>query len=94
MRKAIVKKEFFGAADGELYPKKFYPGDIITGELAAAEVETGRAEWEGAHAEKKPPRNSVLEKAPRNKLSLSSQQGQASEKKTRKRSRGRPKSSQ
>lgn len=42
---ARVTIAFKGAADGETHPRLFRPGDFIRGDLAAAEVKAGRAEW-------------------------------------------------
>ena len=48
-----VLREFKGAADGQVHPRLFRPGEIIDGELAKAEVRAGRAK--------------AIEAAPRNK---------------------------
>ena len=93
MNRAIVKERFFGAPDDDIYPRWYEVGDVITGDLAIAEVENGRAFWEGQKSEKKPPRNMAIDKPERNKLTLSSPQGQASQEKTVKRRRGRPRKS-
>ena len=47
---------FYGAKDGELYPTRFEPGDLIAGELAERAVrekwaeETGREPDEGRNS--------------------------------------------
>lgn len=51
--RAEVLREFKGAADGQVHPRLFRPGEIIDGELAKAEVRAGRAK--------------AIEAAPRNK---------------------------
>lgn len=42
--KAIVVIPFVGAPDGEIYPKEFADGDIVTGKLAEVAVAEGWAE--------------------------------------------------
>lgn len=41
---AIVVAEFFGVADGTVYPRTFAPGDRISGDLAELAVREGWAE--------------------------------------------------
>ena len=83
--KAKVIEQFFGAADGEIYPRTFKVGEIISGDLAKSEIEAGRAE---AFDAKKPPTNKAIEPE-RNKHLSASPQGQASQSQTVKRSKGR-----
>ena len=80
--KAKVIEKFRGVEDGAIYPRLFVPGEVIHGSLAEAEVSSGRA----VPLEKKPPRNKA-ETPERTKLSLSSQQGQALQEKTARRSK-------
>lgn len=86
MKKATVIREFNGVEDGKIYPRSFKVGDTISGDLARAEVENGRAEWEGGD-KKKPPANKALDGPDRNKQSSASQQARASRKKTAKKSK-------
>lgn len=72
-----VTKRFYGAKDGEIYPRWFEVGEIIEGDLATTALDQCVAE----DLKKKPPLNKSLESAPRNKQSLSSPAGQASRKK-------------
>jgi hypothetical protein len=79
MNKAKVTKEFYGAPDGEHYPKNFYPGDEITGSLAEAQIEAGNAVplEHGSDADKQKkidaaPSNKAHERAPQNKAARSS----------------------
>lgn len=78
MPQAKVITRFYGAADGDIYPRWFSPGEVIHGDLALSEIQTGRAE----DLEKKPPENKGMKGPPRNKLSLSSLRGRPSPKKT------------
>ena len=39
---------FYGARDGELYPTRFEPGDLVEGELAEIAVRENWAEKTGA----------------------------------------------
>jgi hypothetical protein len=42
--KAIVTHEFNGTADGDVYPRKWKAGDMVTGDLARVAVGMGHAE--------------------------------------------------
>lgn len=89
--KAKVIDEFLGVEDGKIYPRKFEIGEIISGDLARSEVESGRAE---DLKKKLPPRNKSLTEAPKNKHSSVSQPAPVSQKKTVKKPRAKQKQSQ
>lgn len=88
--RAEVLREFKGAADGEVHPRTYHPGEIIEGSLAKAEVGAGRAK--------------VIDAAPRNKAepppgpfrdgpvseSSSPPAGQAAQRKTSRRRKAAP----
>ena len=60
--KARVTVKFDGCADGSVYPRTFFPGDEIEGDLAASMVAAGMAERLGDSPKKKaPPRNKTDE---------------------------------
>jgi len=42
--KVTLTAKIYGVADGEIYPRWFNPGDVVTGELARSAVEQGCAE--------------------------------------------------
>lgn len=84
--KAIVTTEFNGCADGEKYPRPIKVGEIITGDLARSMVDAGYAEDEATKA-KKPPLNKAMSPS-RSKSGASLPQGQASRKKTARKSDG------
>ena len=88
---AKVTREFRGVEDGHIYPRLFKVGEVITGELAKAEIESGRA----VDVKKKnQPENKAILEAPRNKHSSASPQAPASPKKTARRSKAKAKQSQ
>lgn len=71
--KAIVEKPFAGAPDGDIYPKQFVKGDVVTGDLARVAV---REKWANEVADELPlegkdagaaPENKALGGAPENK---------------------------
>lgn len=45
--RAVVKVEFTGAPDGQVYPRAFAPGDVVEGSLAAVALREGWAEAAG-----------------------------------------------
>lgn len=81
--KATVKTRFYGAADGQIYPRWVEPGTVIDGDEARTAVDAGWAEEIGG---KKPPLNAALPGAP---FTAASRPGQVSPETTAKR-RGRP----
>lgn len=42
--RAVVKKAFQGVQDGEIHPRAFSEGDVVSGDLAAVAVAEGWAE--------------------------------------------------
>lgn len=65
--KAMVQKSFAGAPDGELHPRTFAVGDIITGELAVVAVREGWAVEQGEAAPERPVGRKARGNAPENK---------------------------
>lgn len=88
--RAEVLREFKGAADGEVHPRTFRPGDIIDGGLAKAEVRAGRAKYiEAAPRNKAEPPPGPFRDGPGSESS-SPPAGQASQRKTSRRRKGAP----
>lgn len=73
--KAIVEKPFSGAPDGELHPRAFAVGDVVTGDLAivavrekwAVEKVEGSPDRPGRKARGNAPENKDAGAAPENK---------------------------
>jgi len=82
--RATVTHSFKGVADGEIYPRTFAPGDVITGSLAVSAIGSGRAKATpaGAPENKADAPKKVAGPAGQDELSSSPPAGQVKRKRT------------